>query len=168
MDFPHEWEKFPADDFNSAAPRSSGCLTAELLAQVRPNGRFIDHFRFTLGGSKILEVQKPLSLFLPSPSIAGWTFSYQFWPKDIGIRRNMTSSSWSDFREILARREAVILTDDGDQVPIEAVLTELDSSKLSASLRWAVCISEDSNLELQLQTLPASQDSLQAKPAFRG
>jgi hypothetical protein len=42
------------EEFASAAPRNPGELGVEVLAQIRPNGRILDHFRVTLGGSKFL------------------------------------------------------------------------------------------------------------------
>jgi hypothetical protein len=56
MNFPPEEEVFGAEQFETAAPREAGELGLELMAQVRPNGRILDHFRVTLGGSKIIDV----------------------------------------------------------------------------------------------------------------
>ena len=66
MDFPPEWVVLPAEDFTTAAPHNSGICGMELLAQIRPNGRILDHFRVSLDGSKILEVNTPLSSLMPS------------------------------------------------------------------------------------------------------
>ena len=53
MEFPPEdWFTFPATDFELAAPRITGDYTVEILAQARPNGRVMDHWRITLGGDR--------------------------------------------------------------------------------------------------------------------
>jgi hypothetical protein len=37
MEFPpEEWDVFPGEDINSAAPRAAGTLNMELLVQARP------------------------------------------------------------------------------------------------------------------------------------
>ena len=43
MEFPPDWEVMAADDFTTARPRNAGLCSMELLAQVRPNGRILDH-----------------------------------------------------------------------------------------------------------------------------
>ena len=69
MDFPPDWEVLPAEDFTTAVPRNAGSCGMELLAQIRPNSRILDHFRITLGGSKILDISVPLpSLLLGTPA----------------------------------------------------------------------------------------------------
>ncbi len=40
-------------------------------------------------------------------------------------------------------------------------------SVISAAVRWAVCISEDQHLEIQLQSLPAPVTTLNSKPIFK-
>ena len=40
-------------------------------------------------------------------------------------------------------------------------------SVISAAVRWAVCISEDQHLEIQLQCLPAPVTTLNSKPIFK-
>ena len=57
MEFPPTgWEIFGAEDFETAAPRVAGDAVMELMAQIRPNGRVMDHWRVAIGGAKILEV----------------------------------------------------------------------------------------------------------------
>jgi hypothetical protein len=56
MEFPPRSEVLEADLFATAVPRDPGDLGAEVLAQVRGTGQIADHFRVTLGGSKILDV----------------------------------------------------------------------------------------------------------------
>ena len=64
MDFPPDWEAMGAEDFTTAGPRNAGPCGMELLAQVRPNGRILDHYRVTLGGSRILDINCKLSELL--------------------------------------------------------------------------------------------------------
>ena len=102
----------------------------------------MDHWRITLGGTKILQAEIEIAAIIPAAlNLPRVKLSYQQWPRDIQIRCNMTSSAWMDIAGLLAAN--------------------------SASCRWAVCISESSKLELQLQCLPAPINLLTGKPIFK-
>jgi hypothetical protein len=165
MDFPPDFSVFPAEEFATAAPRNPGELGVELLAQARPNGRVVDHYRVTLGGSKIIDVStKMAKLFQKSPP--SWTLNYQVWARDIELRRNMTSSAWASVNTLISSRDAWVEQEDGVQVPVETVLAEIGDKK--AAWRFAVIIADNQALELMLQALPTSAEALMGKPAFRG
>lgn len=140
----------------------------ELLAQIRPNGRVLDHYRITLGGSKILDVSVPLSKLLVSSRSNALKLRYQIWPRDISIKRNMTTSGWSDMYELLSSRAASVVGAEGETIPYEAILEDLKEAGESASVRFAVIIGEDLHMKLMLQCLPASAAHLMGRPAFRG
>ena len=56
MEFPPDtYFIFPAEHFETAGPRIIGDYTEEILAQVRLNGRVMDHWRVVLGGSKVAQ-----------------------------------------------------------------------------------------------------------------
>ena len=168
MDFPPDWEVFPAEEFPSAVPRITGELSMELLAQVRPNGRVLDHFRVSFGRSKILDISVPLSKLLVSSVQNSLKLKFQYWPRDILIKRNMTTSTWTDVYDLLESRNANVVSEDGAAVPHEAILRDLKDSDKSASIRFAVVIGEDMRMALMLQCLPASATHLMGKPALRG
>jgi hypothetical protein len=105
MEFPTTWATFPAEDFTTAEARAPGNLGMELMVQMRPNGRLLDHFRVVLGGTELLEAVLPLNNLLPSPNLNSWKARYQFWPRDTAIRRNMTTSSWMDVIQLTRSRE---------------------------------------------------------------
>ena len=89
MEFPPEtWFVFPAENFCTAGPRIHGDYTAELMAQARPNGRVLDHWRLALGGSKPLEVEFNLAAIIPAAAtLPKWRLTFQQWPRDVVIRR---------------------------------------------------------------------------------
>jgi hypothetical protein len=95
-----------------------------------------------------------------------WQFRFQVWARDIKIIRNMVSTTWLNVRSQLAAKEAWIEEQMGAQVPGDAVLEELQDKH--AAFRFAVVIGDSQNLELMLQALPASKETLTGKPAFRG
>jgi hypothetical protein len=174
MEFPvSEWFHFPAEEFPTANPRANSELCAEIMAQARPNGRVMDHWRIALGGSAILETSVrvdrlfPAALNLPNKKV-----QLQYWARDIAIRRNMTTSVWIDVVDLIRSNEASMVDETEAATSSEDVLTTLsavaDKSAASASLRWAVCIADDGQLELQLQHLPASAASLASRRYSRG
>jgi hypothetical protein len=166
MNFPHVWDILAAADFSTAQPRAQGELVAEVLAQVRPNGRVLDHYRVTLGGNKILEVKASMVAMALAPTSSTWIFRHQVWLKDVIIRRNMTSTAWVNAHKLIQEKAAWVETVDGQPVPEEEVLEALPGK--SAAIRFAVNIAGDQNLELNLQSLPAAAETLMGKPAFRG
>jgi hypothetical protein len=165
MNFPHLWDILPAADFSTALPRAAGELGAEVLAQVRPNGRILDHYRVTLGGSKIVEVKAPMATMALAPAGSSWMFRHQVWAKDIQLMRNMTSA-WVNAHKLIQEKGAWVEDHEGNPVPEEQLLEILPGK--TAAIRFSVVIGEDQNLELALQTLPAAAEVLMGKPAFRG
>ncbi len=172
MDFPpDEWIVFPAGEFDTAALRFPGECGAELMAQVRSNGRIADHWRITLGGSSVLEAVFPISTLLPAAvGLPPWKLTYQQFPRDVTIRRNMLTSTWSDALALLASHEFLV-ADAADQPvdiqQVQAAIKALPNKQNSgASIRWCVAVSAAGKLELQLQGLPSPANQLTGKPLF--
>jgi hypothetical protein len=174
MDFPAEWEVFASADFETAESRRPGGQSVELMAQMRPNGRVLDHWRFAVGGNAALDIDVMLEQIIPGPAAFphGWRYKTQFWPRDVAIRRNMTTGGWQDVYENLAARQAQVVDVADILVPTEDVVAYLEglpqAAVKSASLRWAVVVGETGSLQLDLQSLPATSRMLSGKPAFRG
>ncbi len=171
MEFPPTWRFIDAEEFESATP-TLGDLCAALYLQARPNGRMLDHFRIGVGGNNILDVDVSCNKLFPSPNLNNWHLKKQYWPRDINIRRNATTSKWEDIRDMLAARDATIEDGDGTEVEVEDALHVLDTlpetMQKSASTRWAIVVDDDNNLRLDLQGLPASKDYIDGKPLLKG
>jgi hypothetical protein len=174
MEFPPTgWELFGAEDFETAAPRLAGDNVLELLAQARPNGRCIDHWRIVLGGGKMVTADIKLVDICRSTKTAPYTLKFQAWPRDIKIRRNMTTGAWMDGQNLVNRREfEVFRAEQEDKCPEDELLQEMakeeDLSKKTFSFRFAVVIAADNRLSLEMQAMPASEAVLTSKPAFVG
>ena len=168
MDFPPDWEIYPATEFEEAQAHTPGTLGVELTVQVRDNGRILDHWRLVLGVSAFQRVCVPLTRYIQLPALKGWNLKFQFWAHNVTIRRNMTSSIWINISKMINSKEAMVTDDTGEPVAQEAVLTVLQSNNVEAAIRWAVVIGEDSLPRLHLQSLPASAETLSGKPTLRG
>ena len=155
-------------DFTSANPHNVGELGVELLAQARPNGQVLDHFRVTVGGSRIIEAKFHLAKLHLTPVTSPWRMRFQRWPRDLEIRRNMTTTTWESVATLLASREAAIIDEEDQIVATETALEYLEKEGKMASIRFAVVIGEDTKMQLLLQGLPASAEALMGKPALRG
>ena len=167
MEFPPgDWCIFEATSFETAPPRAAADVCVEVMAQIRPNGRIMDHWRIATGGTTMLKTTVDLATLIPVTSILPrCSITYEVWPADIGIRCNMTTSQWQEANEVTA-------VDEGNQ-PVESQ-TIIDNLKalpaktvISAAIRWAVCVSEEGRIEIQLQALPAAVSTLSAKPIFK-
>ncbi len=109
---------FAASDFNTAAPRFPGERGVELMTQVKSNGRIMDHWRMALGGSKVLEATFPLSTILPAAvGLPAWHVTYQQFPRDIVLRRNMLSSTWIYAVGLLSSHEFLVA--DAEEQPVD-------------------------------------------------
>jgi hypothetical protein len=168
MEYPPEWEAFDMEEFSTACPRVSGNLGMELLMQARPNGRMLDHYRVTLGGAKILDVNFAMATVMALPAANAWRLRHQVWPKDVMLRRNMTTSAWVDISDLVASNDALVMDGTNEPVPSDQVMAAMKTAGAAASIRFAVVVGEDHHMRLQLQGLPATSTTLQAKPALRG
>jgi hypothetical protein len=175
MDFPPDWLVEPLDDFDVAVAtlaNSGDTLAIQLLAQLRPTGRILDNFRLVINSPEILEVELNLQHLLPVEALRGHKESFQYWPRDIGIRRNLTTSGWQDVPDMVASNNATVLDADGAGIPpgeFRRLLDELpDNGPETCAIRWAVAVGEDGLLKLQVQSLPADAASLNGKPLTKG
>lgn len=173
MEFPgSHWVYNDAEDFDTAPPLISGDYTCEIYAQLRPSGRILDHFRAVLAGNRILDVDVDLSAMIPVARFKGWRYRSQYQSRDIIIRRNMLSSSWTDGPGVLAMNDAAIYDNEGKAVAVNdfmAILEDLpEAGPDTFSIRHCVVAGPDRRLALQLQGLPYSAIVLSGKTAFKG
>ncbi len=175
MDFPpSEWEIFPANAFELAEPRDPGEHGVEVMVQVRNNGRILDHFRLAVGGSGMLEARFKLKDVMIHEKLPNWELVYRLWPRDIKLRRNMTTSEWVDIKDLVSARDVAIGDlDNSEEVEAARYLEFMDSlgsakSKISCALRWGVCAGPDQRVHLHLQAMPAALETFSGKPALKG
>jgi hypothetical protein len=151
---------------------SASDYVMELLAQLRPSGRILDHFRIALDGSAALSKELDLGQLIPSSVFKGHKLAFQFWPRDIQIRRNMVSSAWVDVPALVCANKAQVLDPRGAGISAGSFMRMLDDlpedGPESYSLCWAVTAGEDGGMRLQLQSLPCDAVSLSGKPATKG
>ncbi len=96
MEFPPEtYDVFEAEQFETARARLARDAVIEVMLQMRPNGRCLDHYRIALDGT-VLEAQVVTTNVFRAPVLAKYRLTYQAWPRDLKIRRNMTTTAWVD------------------------------------------------------------------------
>jgi hypothetical protein len=120
----------------------------------------------------LLEKQLDLGQLIPVPTFKGYRLQFQYWPRDIQIRRNMLTSAWIDVPPLVCSNEAQVADERGREVAADQFIELLESlpedGPESISLRWAVIIGEDGEPRLQLQSLPSDAVSLSGHPATKG
>jgi hypothetical protein len=169
MEFPLEnWEIFHASDFNQASVRDPGELGMESLIQVRSTGRMLDHFQVLIGGSSCLKLNIPLKEVLLLNEPADAVLLYEVWPRDILIRRNMTTSAWFDLKELVAANEITVTAQASSSNPNQSLVAKMEESKVGGAIRWAACVAASGRMELQAQFLPAPAATLAGKPTLNG
>jgi len=174
MEYPPPWDVLPEADFDLAVPRDPGHLGVELMAQVRMTGRIQDHFRLVIGGDQLLEFNIPLSSCFTFADAPRWVFAFSTWPRDIIIRRNTSSSTWLDMRDLVSSNDVQILNETGEQVNngafVELLADKSPPNKppISSSVRWAIIAGDGEKPALQIQLLPFSAAQIDSKPLLKG
>jgi hypothetical protein len=172
MEFPPHWTVKAIQEFATAVPANPGEVGAEVMAQARVTGRFIDNVRVALGGTRILEAAFSTAAIFDADLIPETPLIYQKRPADIIIRTNLNSSEWADVRDLLQEREILAARPGVEEDDNEDLLTLLDGlegpTANQAAIRWAVCVGDDQRLQLVLQALPGSATVLNSKRALKG
>jgi hypothetical protein len=117
------------EDFETHLPcvqSSSTDFAMELLAQLRPSGRILDHFQVTLDGSAAISQEPDLGQLIPSSVFKGYKLAFQYWLRDIRIRRNMMSSAWMDVPALVCANEAQVLDPHGAGVAAGSFMRMMD------------------------------------------
>jgi hypothetical protein len=94
----------------------------------------------------------------------------QYWPRDIKIRTNLTSSAWIDLADTISAKEGTVTDELGAEIPGREVLRmmeELQDEPRCAAYRWVVAAGEDYRMKLQLQSLPGPAVLITGKPTLR-
>ena len=65
---PANWNIFEAASFETAPPRTAADVCVEVMAQLRPNGRVMDHWRIATGRTAMLKTT--VDLASPNPATA--------------------------------------------------------------------------------------------------
>jgi hypothetical protein len=171
MEFPATWVVINITDYDTAMPAIHGEFVIELLAQLRNTGRILDGFKFALDGTKALEAYVSLDKILPVAELKGLQALIQSWPRDIKIRRNMLSSSWTSITDGITSNDVDILDEDGAGVSAGTVMRILErlpgDGPVNASTRWAIAAGLDGYLKLQLQGLPLVASVLNNRSTFK-
>ena len=171
MEFPGRWDVFPMEEFAAAIARDPGESGLEVMVQARANGRLIDHFKISVNGSKIYNVDVPLSAIFSVADMPDWSLQWDVWPRDIILRRNMCSSTWADLLTGINSNEITVFDKKGP-VPKDKIQDFFQQGKnkitLHAAYRWAASIGEDQKMMLGLYCLPASSSQLDGNPIYKG
>ncbi len=135
MEFPPEtYDLFEAEQFETARARLTGDAVMEVMLQMRPNGRCLDHYRIALDGT-VLETQVVATSVFRAPVLAKYRLTYQAWPRDLRIRRNMTTTAWVDSYIAITANNIQVSTDEkGDPVPPEEIKNVFASIKRTKQL----------------------------------
>jgi hypothetical protein len=173
MEFPPEsYDVFDSEQLETARARLAGDAVMEVMLQMRPNGRCLDHYRIALDGT-VLETQVNATSVFRAPVLAKYRLTYQAWPRDLKIRRNMTTTAWADSYIAIAANNILVSTEEkGDAVPPEEIKSVFSAIKemglKSGSTRYAVVAGPDGRMWLEHQALPGTAEALTSKPTFAG
>ena len=84
------------------------------------------------------------------------------------IKRNMSTSAWSDVYDLLASKRASVVNGENQLILSDRLLEDIKEAGNMATVCFAVVAGEDAKMQLQLQCLPGSANTLIGKPLLRG
>jgi len=84
------------EDYATTQANAAAKLTSKLHAQARTKGRALNDFVFRMGGCETLKVDVPLEKIIPLQRFAGWRIQFEYWPNNIRLCANMSTSVWQD------------------------------------------------------------------------
>jgi hypothetical protein len=113
MEFPGRWDVFSMEEYPNAIARSLRKAGIEVMAKARANGRLIDHFKVTVNGTEVLNINFPLSALFSVADLPDWRVQWDIRPRDIPIRRTMCSSSWMDLNSGILSNKVFVFDDKG-------------------------------------------------------
>ena len=118
-----------------------------------------------------MTVETSLSSIINVDKYKAYKLRFQYWPRDIAIRRNSVTSNWKGVNELLAERDAVVVDENDSTIPTEDVIKAMDqemkTSGETASIRWMVAIGDDRRARLDLVALPALAAVINGKPVLK-
>jgi hypothetical protein len=99
-----------------------------------------------------------LTDIIPTEAYQGWKLTQPFWPRDIVIRKNMVTSTWTSHTDSVASRDCDLTDNNGAGVPagefIRSIAMLPGMGPTNWSTWWAIVIGRDNHLKLQRQALP--------------
>jgi hypothetical protein len=113
MEFPPEtYDVFEAEQFETARARAraGGDAVMEVTLQMRPSGRCLYHYRIALDG-QVMETQVVATNVFRAPVLAKYRLTHQAFPHDLRIRRNMTTTAWTDSYLAIAANNILVSID---------------------------------------------------------
>jgi hypothetical protein len=125
-----------------------------------------------LGGSDNISFRVPVTSVIAHEAFKNYFFHGQFQPHMVCIQTNATASKWVDLISLVQSQDIDVTDEAGDVVSdgFLSAVTKYSTAEtpISAAWRWQmVAADNNAGLILQLQSLPASADSLLAQPIFR-
>ena len=155
--------------FTTARPHNAGLCGMELLAQVRPNGRILDHYRVSLCRRQPYpRCQLQAGWAAPLPHYGRASLQIQCVAQSRGHQEEHV-----DFRLVRCLRSHGLQESLRDWRGEPAHPIWQDSAgdqggRQHGRLRFAVVAGEDAKMQLLLQCLPGSANSLMGRPLLRG
>lgn len=132
---------------------------------MRKTGLVGGNFRFALGGKARLQATFRANKALLSGAAGLYDLVVDELPKEIVLRTNSLSSEWIDLQESIQSGRIRVQLPDGADDDGKELLKQLKkegtkANQNGAALRWAVSADQDMTVELVLQCLPLSAETI--------
>lgn len=165
--FPTQWDIHDDADFATfnQEDQSNAPMGLATLMRLDLEGRSIGVYKACIFGGGIIDLNLRVNQLLQAPpaDIADLTVRLSVRADRANIALNATTSAWRDLL-LLLRSNAVIVLDQGGAIvsaaPIIRYLeahasnANVEISREGSSIRWAVAVNNEGNIQLELQCLP--------------
>jgi hypothetical protein len=144
MEFLHSLEVLRAELMDTRSAPDTANLTAQLHTQLRPTGQILDGFQLVVGSTEILDAEVDMATLIPATAFSKDKLRFQFWPRDISIRRNLLTSSWIDTPAHICSNEVTVYDEAGMAVHaadfMECLDNGTDHEPNGAAFQWEVIV----------------------------
>jgi hypothetical protein len=123
---PADWDIIPVEQFATHAIESVvEPLEGLLVLNVDRNTAIRGNFRFILDGKEKLNIDHLASELLVVGGASSFKLQWQTWPKDILLRQNSLTSSWTDVADrcVDSNPQVPIFSPDPGPQPVRIFLT---------------------------------------------
>jgi len=162
------WTVLPDGQFDTfpGASGHQGPLSGHLLVQVSASGRSDEHFRMAVTGGSSVSHTFPAHEVTTVGSLGHYMITVETDPDDLVFKPNTFVTKWENLEDLVAAERASASTDeeeDADDAFRAAWAAAKDEGEsVAVAIRWSIQGHETGNLELVLQSLPATARSIRS------
>jgi len=161
--FPCEWQVFKGSEYLTfrRATMEDGNMGAVLLVPLDDKHQITGRFRIQVIGEGNIYIRIPAHAVVPGLPDFGTNYFLELAcnTQDVTFEQDSVVGRWRDVEELIRARLIGVTDEEGHALGPDRLLSALqvqatEKTCVGASIRWAIGVSENKTLQLELQGLP--------------